>query len=98
MSKTEVYSWRISPELKSALEETAHAERQSVGRLLEQIVVAWLEQQQAAADDEETQRRIRQQALKYVGAIRGDDPRRAQEAAQRVKAILKEKHAPRRSD
>ncbi len=35
MSKTEVYSWRVDPELKAELEAVARAEKTSVGGLLE---------------------------------------------------------------
>ena len=97
MSKTEVYSWRISPELKNLLEEAARAEGQSLACLLERITTAWLEQQKAEAIDADIQEHIRNEAMKYVGSVRGEDPLRAQQASQRVKAILLEKNARHRS-
>ncbi len=42
MAKTEVYSWRLSEELKGELEEAAKQEQQSVSGLLERIVDEWL--------------------------------------------------------
>jgi len=88
MSKTEVYSWRISPELKARLEEAARAESTSVARLLEQIVTEWVGRTDSAADDEEQQRRLHAEAAKHIGKIRGGDPLRAQEASQRVRERL----------
>ena len=42
MKKSEGYSWRVTPEVKAALEQEARREGQSVGGLLEQIALAWL--------------------------------------------------------
>ena len=38
--KTEVYSWRLSPDLKDDLEEAARRERVSVSRLLERMTAS----------------------------------------------------------
>ncbi len=88
MNKTEVYSWRISSELKARLEEAARAESTSVARLLEQIVTEWLGRTGSAADDEEEQRRLHAESAKHIGKIRGGDPPRAQEASRRVREKL----------
>ena len=42
MSKSEVYSWRISPELKADIEAAARAEKATISTLLERIVREWL--------------------------------------------------------
>ncbi len=42
MSKTEVYSWRLSTELKTQLEAAARDEKTSVGAILERVVREWL--------------------------------------------------------
>ena len=42
MMKSEVYSWRLSPAMKSALEEAALKEHATVSMLLERIVADWL--------------------------------------------------------
>lgn len=94
MKRSEVYSWRVSSEIKSALEHAARAKDLSVGRLLEQIVVNWLTKKSAEElGDEKLQRRIHMESMKYVGSIRGGDPLRAQEASRRSKGIIKKKHA-----
>lgn len=97
MEKTEVYSWRVDPELKSALEDAARAEGTSLSRLLDRIAADWLRRELDPRDEDAALSRARQQALGYVGSIHGKDPGRARAASQRVRAILKRKHARRRA-
>jgi len=89
MRKSEVYSWRISPAVKTELEEVAHREKQSVARLLERIVTEWLRSFGAAADDDDEQRRLHAAARKSIGAIRSGDPGRASEVRARVRRRLR---------
>lgn len=90
--KTEVYSWRLSPHLKSELEEAASAEKKSVAELLEQIAEDWLERFRSPDEgEEERQRRLHEAAMKFVGSIEGDNPGRAENA----RALVREKIARR---
>ena len=58
--KTEVYSWRLTRDLKDDIDEAARRERVSVARLLERIAREWLKARAAAAaDDEAEQERLR---------------------------------------
>jgi predicted DNA-binding protein len=94
MGKSEVYSWRLSPELKTDLEEAARAEQRSLAQLLEEIAEEWLTRfRDRGEDDRERQERIRQAAMKSVGAIHGDDPRRAENARSEIRARLARRHA-----
>lgn len=97
MKKSEVYSWRLDPSLKADLEEAARAESTSVARLLERIVRDWL-RRRFSPGDEEREQRVRERAMEYIGSVHGSDPTRAQESAKRVKAILRDKRAPERTD
>lgn len=91
--KTEVYSWRLSPQLKSALEEAARAKRKSVSELLEQIARDWLEHSRGRDEGEdERQRRIREAALRCAGTIHGDDPHRAENARSEVRERIARRH------
>ena len=45
MAKSEVYSWRVAPAMKSALEGVARSEGRSVGALLDEIVSGWIDDQ-----------------------------------------------------
>jgi len=93
MEKSEVYSWRLDPRLKSALEDAARAAGTSMARLLDQIVEEWLRRDVDDGDRRAQELRIRESATKYVGSIRGRDRARAGESSRRVKAILRKKHA-----
>jgi hypothetical protein len=87
--KTEVYSWRVSPELKAELEKAAREERVSVAKLLERITRGWLEERKAeASDDEAEQARIRAAAAPYIGAFTGDDPYRSEKVRELVRERL----------
>jgi len=90
--KSEVYSWRLSPELKADLEHAAREERVSVSRLLERIAREWLKARPSAVDDEAEQERLRAIAMRYVGTIQGGDPDRAAEAGKRVRELLARKY------
>lgn len=91
--KTEVYSWRLSPRLKTELEEAARAERKSVSELLEQIARDWLEHSRVRDEDEdERQQRIRAEALKFVGTIQGGNPNRAENARSEVRSRIARRH------
>jgi len=90
--KSEVYSWRLSPDLKQDLEEAARRERMSVSRLLERITREWLKARAAATGDEAEQERLKAVALQFVGTIRGGDPDRSAEVSKRVRELLARKY------
>ena len=93
MGKSEVYSWRVSPELKSSLEEAARAEQTTVSRLLDSIVSAWLKQTDADGNQESIQRRLHRAAARTLGTIRGGDPRRAERVRDLVRKRLTKRRA-----
>lgn len=93
MPKSEVYSWRVSPELKSALEEAARAEQTTVSKLLDGIVSAWLEQADSNGDQGAIQRRLHRAAAGTLGKIHGGDPRRAERARELVRKRLTKRRA-----
>jgi predicted DNA-binding protein len=90
MNKTEVYSWRLDPELKQRLESAARNEKTSVARLLDYIVREWLAKREV--EDEAEQRRIRAEAAKWIGSIsRGQGPHTRERIRGSVRARLMEK-------
>ncbi len=92
-TKTEVYSWRLSPRLKSELEEAARAGHKSVSELLEQIAQDWLEHSRGRDEGEdERQLRIRSEALRFVGTLHGGDPNRAASARSEVRDRIARRH------
>ena len=87
MEKSTVYSWRLSPELKRALTEAARENRESFASLLDRIAREWL-QRSVSPDDEQEQRRLHQAAESYLGRIEGNDPGRAENAKEHLRARL----------
>ena len=88
--KTEVYSWRVSSATKSRLEEAARSRRQSVARLLDEIVTDSLRDGDREDEaDAEHQRRLHARAARFAGCLSGRDPRRAERAAELVRARLR---------
>ncbi len=57
MNKTEVYSWRVDPELKSELEAVAREEKTSVGGLLDRAARDLLESRKKAPSRAQQERR-----------------------------------------
>jgi hypothetical protein len=73
MTKNEVYSWRLSTDLKMRLEAAARDEKTSVSTILDRVVREWLAQRsQGEEDDAEQQRRLRERVMKVVGTISVD--------------------------
>ncbi|HEV2853526.1 MAG TPA: hypothetical protein VHC97_12050 [Thermoanaerobaculia bacterium] len=90
--KTEVYSWRLSPHLKMALEDAARAENKSLAELLEQIARDWLARAKGQSDDEEElQRRLHESAMRFVGSIEAD-PHLAENSRSEVRARIARRH------
>ena len=92
MRKSEVYSWRLTRDLKSLLEQAARSESTSVADLLERIVQDWLERHEPGGD-EEAQRRLQRAAAATFGAVRGGDPSRATRARDLVRSRVRRRHA-----
>jgi hypothetical protein len=94
MRKSEVYSWRVSPDLKGALEQAAHEERRSLGALLDRIAAEWLEtKRRGSSEDELARRRLQAAAARCFGTIRGGDTYRSEKVRARVRARLERRRA-----
>jgi hypothetical protein len=94
LRKSEVYSWRLDPELKSQLEQRAREEGIGLAALLERISRDWLRAKAAASsDDAREQARIKAAAMRAIGTLRGDDPERSERVSERVRARLEQKRA-----
>ena len=94
MAKSEVYSWRLSPDTKSALEEAARRERRTIGGILHDVVHAWLRDQRRSRRGEDAeQARLHAAAAKTFGVIRGGNPRRAERVRELVRGRLKQSRA-----
>jgi hypothetical protein len=91
--KTEVYSWRLSAELKAELEAEARRDGSSLSALLEEIASRWLvERRNGHTDDDAEQAALRKRVLATVGTSRGGDPTRSSRAVELVREIVTRKH------
>ena len=93
MAKSEVYSWRVSPETKRALEIEARREGESLGNLLERITREWVEtRRESRMGDAREQTRLHVAASKCFGVIAGSDPARSEKVRSELRRRLRERH------
>jgi hypothetical protein len=93
MKKSEIYSWRVARELKSALQQEARREGSSIGGLLERIALEWLKLRRAAAGNEGEQERLHAAAARAFGTISGGNPNRSTEISSAVRRRLSDRRA-----
>ena len=94
MTKNEVYSWRLSSELKIALEHAARRRDLSLSQLLEQVMCDWLEDSRVESENEMSeQKRLHAEAARTFGRIASGDPHLSTRARDLVRARLKKRHA-----
>lgn len=86
--KTEVYSWRLSGELKSDLERVARIRKVPVSAILESAVRDLLRQGAGHQSEEETQRRLHQSAARCLGVLASGNCRRAETARDLLRRKL----------
>lgn len=90
--KSEVYSWRIDPALRRALEDEARRLGTSLAEVLDTIAASWLAQQQTGDADADQARR-HGAAAKWIGSIQGDGGSRS----SNVRALTRKRLADKRS-
>ena len=90
--KTEIYSWRLSEELKSDLERQAHLRKVSISSVLETAVRDWLKKSKTDAPDDQEQRKLHTAATRCLGVLAGVNSRRAETAREAVRRRLKRRY------
>ncbi len=90
--KTEVYSWRVSSEVKTSLEREARRRKISVSAALDTAAREWLQKSAAADDGSEEQRRLQKAASKWLGTLASGNNRRSETASQTVRDRLRRGH------
>jgi hypothetical protein len=98
MPKTEVYSWRVSPETKTALEIEARREATTLAVLLDRMTQDWLRTRRPSLGADEEQQRLHAAAARTFGSIAGGEPRRAERARTLVRQRLVKRYGRRRLD
>jgi len=91
--KTEVYSWRLSGDLKSDIEREARLRKVPVSAVLETAVRDWLKKGETDLSDEDAQHRLHAAAANSFGAVTRGNPRRAETARAALRERLKRRHA-----
>jgi hypothetical protein len=90
--KSEVYSWRVSTELKTGLEREARRRRISLGAVLDLAARDWLARSGAEIDTEEEQARIRRAASRCFGTMASGNPRRSENVREGVRERLRQRY------
>ena len=88
--KTEVYSWRVSAEVKSELEREARRRKLSVSAVLDQAAREWLSKSNDGDDQEQS--RLHAAASQWIGAFTGSDPSRSENARHLIRNRLRRRH------
>jgi hypothetical protein len=91
--KTEVYSWRLSSELKSDLERQARLHKVPVSSILDNAVREWLQKNNGDTVSDEAQRKLHAAAARCFGAFAGGDSNRAEKARDQVRRRLRRRYA-----
>jgi hypothetical protein len=89
---TEVYSWRVSRELKQELEREARRRKASVSSILDAAAREWLKKSRASVSDDEEQRRLHAAIEPFIGTISGRDPYRSESVGKIVRENLRRRY------
>ena len=87
--KSEVYSWRVSTDLKTGLEREARRRKMSVAAVLDLAARDWLNKGGAETEGDEEQTRLRKAASKCIGSLASGNAHRAESARQAVRQRLR---------
>jgi hypothetical protein len=90
--KTEVYSWRVSSDVKTSLEREARRRKISMAAALDAAAREWLQKSGMASEGDEEQRRLQKAASKWLGALASGNARRSQTASQSVRDRLRQRY------
>jgi post-segregation antitoxin (ccd killing protein) len=90
--RTEVYSWRLSGELKSDLEREARLRKVPVSAVLETAVRDWLKKGDTDVSEDEAQRRLHTAAANSLGVLASGNSRRAESARDTLRKRLRQRH------
>jgi hypothetical protein len=90
--KTEVYSWRVSSDVKTCLEREARRRKTSISALLDLAAREWLQNSGVENESEEGQRQLRKAASRFLGALASGKSERSQTASQSVRQRLRQRY------
>jgi predicted transcriptional regulator len=91
--RSEVYSWRLSSELKSDLERAARLRKVPASAILEIAVRDWLQKACTDTDGDEVQSALQAEVASCLGVFAGRHPRRAETARELIRKRLARRRA-----
>jgi hypothetical protein len=91
--RSEVYSWRLSSELKSDLERAARLRKVPASAILEVAVLDWLQKARTDTADDKVQSALQAEVASCLGVLAGRNPRRAENARVLVRKRLARRRA-----
>jgi hypothetical protein len=89
---SEVYSWRVSTDLKTGLEREARRRKISVSAALDLAARDWLERGGAEIEGDEEQARLQKAASKCFGVLASGNADRSENARQAVRQRLRRRN------
>jgi hypothetical protein len=89
---TEVYSWRVSRDLKAGLEREARRRKLSLSKILDMAAREWLSRSGAENESDEGQLRLHRAASKWLGAFAGQDPHRSESVRETMRQRLRRRY------
>jgi len=90
--KSEVYSWRVSTDLKTGLEREARRRKVSLSAVLDLAARDWLNKGGAETESDEEQLRLRKAASKAIGVLASGNVHLSENARQDVRQRLRRQH------
>ena len=90
--KTEVYSWRVSTDLKTGLEREARRRKTSLSAVLDLAARDWLSKGDPKVEGDVEQVSLQKAAAKCFGAFAGNDAHRSEKARQVLRERLRQRH------
>jgi len=91
--KTEVYSWRVSADLKSSLEREARRRKITLSAALDLAAQEWLNKHDVTEEDAGRQQKLQHAAAQCFGAFASGETRRSETVRQVIRERLRRKHA-----
>jgi len=90
--ESEVYSWRVSTDLKTGLEREARRRKISVSAVLDLAARDWLRKDSADIEGDEEQTRRRKAVSKCFGSLASGNAGRSENARQDIRQRLRRRY------
>lgn len=90
--KTEVYSWRVSSDIKTSLEREARRRRISMSAVLDLAAREWLQKSGMANEGDEEQRRLQKAASRWLGTLASGNAERSETASQAIRDRMRRRY------